>query len=132
MIPIYTSLIAGVLTLLQVPLTVFVGYYRQKSGIFFSHGDNQTLLLRMRAHGNYIETVPICLIAIGLAEMSGAPGWLLLAGGALLIVGRLFHFVGVVRTGQGMGRAIGMIATLSVMVVFGVYGVGVFLAAGVN
>jgi hypothetical protein len=59
-IPI-TALFIGVFVLLQIPLTVMVGYRRARTGIQFFDGGDQTLLRRMRAHGNYTETVPIVL-----------------------------------------------------------------------
>jgi len=53
-----TLLFIGVFALIQVPLTVFVGYRRAKTGVQFFDGGDPILLRRMRAHGNYIETVP--------------------------------------------------------------------------
>ena len=80
-IPI-TVLFVGLFALIQVPLTVMVGYRRVQTGIQFFDGGDQTLLRRMRAHGNYTETVPIVLLAMAAAEITGIPSWALWAGGA--------------------------------------------------
>ena len=70
-IPI-TTVITGLLAIAQVPLTVLVSYLRGRTGIQFLDGGNQTLLRRIRAHGNFVETVPITLLAMAGAELSGA------------------------------------------------------------
>lgn len=116
-----TALFIGIFVLLQIPLTVMVGYRRARTGIqFFDEGD-QTLLRRMRAHGNYTETVPIVLIAMAASELTGAPAWLLWAGGASLLAGRLMHAAILILKGWGLPRAIGMILTFLPMLGFGIW-----------
>ncbi len=123
-----TALFAGVLIFIQIALTAMVGVYRGKVGINFMHGDNDVLLRRMRAHGNFTETVPIVLIAMALAELSGAPSWLMLAGGVGLVLGRLTHAVNFMGSGEGVGagRAVGMALTIISMAAFGIYGLMIF------
>lgn len=112
---------AGLMILLQVFMTAFVGLYRVKSGIEFLDGGDVTMTRRMRAHGNFIETVPIALLVMALAELSGAPAALLWSGGAVLLVGRLLHAFTIVRYGTAPGRAIGMAMTTLPMAVLGGY-----------
>jgi uncharacterized protein len=119
-IPISTLFI-GIFVLLQIPLTVMVGYRRARTGIQFFDGGDQTLLRRMRAHGNYTETVPIALLAMAAAEFTGAPAWLLWAGGASLLVGRTMHAAILILKGWGLPRAIGMILTFLPMLGFGTW-----------
>jgi uncharacterized membrane protein YecN with MAPEG domain len=119
-IPISTVFI-GIFVMLQIPLTVMVGYRRARTGIQFFDGGDQTLLRRMRAHGNYTETVPIVLLAMSAAELAGAPTWLLWAGGASLLVGRVMHAAILIVKGWGLPRAIGMILTFLPMLGFGVW-----------
>ena len=119
-IPISTVFI-GILVLLQIPLTIMVGYRRVRTGIQFFDGGDQTLLRRMRAHGNYTETVPIVLLAMAAAEFTGAPAWLLWAGGSSLLVGRVMHAAILVLKGWGLPRAIGMILTFVPMLGFGIW-----------
>lgn len=126
-----TALFAGVLIVIQVILTTLVGIYRGKVGVNFLHGDDEVLLRRMRAHGNFTETVPIVLIAMALAELAGAPAWLVLAGGTSLVLGRLVHAFNFMGSGGGVGagRAIGMALTVIAMAVFAIYGLIVFAGA---
>lgn len=118
-----TVLFIGLFALIQVPMTVMVGYRRVQTGIQFCDGGDQTLLRRMRAHGNYTETVPIVLLAMAAAEVSGIPLWALWAGGVSLLVGRLMHAVILVSKGWGNPRAIGMLLTFAPMLVFGAWSV---------
>jgi uncharacterized protein len=114
-----TSFFVGLFALLQIPLTVMVGFRRVQTGIQFLDGGDQTLMRRMRAHGNFTETVPITLAAMAAAELAGAPHWLLWIGGLLLLVGRSLHLFTLVRSGWGLGRAAGMILTFIPMAGFG-------------
>ncbi|MBK7974328.1 MAG: MAPEG family protein [Deltaproteobacteria bacterium] len=119
-IPIATLFI-GIFVLLQIPLTILVGYRRARTGIQFFDGGDPVLLRRMRAHGNYTETVPIALLAMAAAELSGAPAWLLWAGGSSLLVGRVMHAAILIVKGWGLPRAIGMILTFLPMLGFGLW-----------
>ena len=114
-----TIVFVALLALMQVPLAAAVGIRRAQSGIAFLHGDDQKLLKRMRAHGNFIETVPITLLAMAAAELSGAPAWLLWAGGGTLVAGRIGSSVGL-TSGDGNGplRGVGAALTTIAMVVF--------------
>jgi uncharacterized protein len=120
LIPV-TLAFVGLFAILQVPLTVMVGYRRAKTNIQFFDGGDQILLRRMRAHGNFTETVPIVLLAMAGAELSGAPQWALWAGGLSLLVGRCMHAAILIARGWGLPRAIGMILTFLPMLGFGVW-----------
>ncbi|MFM2118670.1 MAG: hypothetical protein RL722_138 [Pseudomonadota bacterium] len=114
-----TTLFVGLFALLQVPLTVMVGYRRAQTEIAFLDGGDVTLLRRMRAHGNFTETVPIVLLAMAFAEGSGlAPAWLW-AGACCLLAGRLLHAYWTVRHAWGGPRALGMVMTFLPMLGFG-------------
>lgn len=116
-----TLFFVGLFAMIQIPVTVMVGYRRVQTGIQFFDGGDPTLLRRMRAHGNFTETVPITLLAMAAAELAGAPSWALWGGGALLLVGRFLHLLTLVRSGWGNGRAVGMVLTLLAMGGFGLY-----------
>jgi len=125
-----TVFFVGLFALIQVPLTVMVGYRRVQTGIQFFDGGDQTLLRRMRAHGNFTETVPIVLLAMVAAEITGIPHWALWAGGSCLLIGRVMHAATLIAVGWGNPRALGMILTFLPMVGFGAWAVyrGVFSA----
>lgn len=114
-----TAFFIGVFALIQIPLTVMVGFRRAQTGIQFFDGGDQTLLRRMRAHANYTETVPIVLLAMAAAELGALPHWALWAGGCSLLVGRIMHAAILVTRGWGLPRAIGMILTFLPMAGFG-------------
>ena len=104
-----TTIFIGLLAIAQVPMTVMVGYRRLKTDIHFQDGGDVTLLRRMRAHGNFTETVPIVLIAMAASELSGLASWMLWLGGASLVAGRLVHAITLVTVGWAPTRALGMI-----------------------
>jgi uncharacterized membrane protein YecN with MAPEG domain len=116
-----TVLFIGLFALIQIPLTVMVGYRRLKTGIQFFDGGDQTLLRRMRAHGNFTETVPIVLLAMAAAEVTGLPHWALWAGGLSLLLGRVMHAAILITKGWGNPRAFGMVLTFLPMAGFGVW-----------
>lgn len=89
-----TALYAIPLTLTLVVLGVRVSILRGKTGISILHGDNMRLAERMRAHGNFAESVPLSLILMGVAEMLGASDFALHSIGVLLVVSRLLHVYG--------------------------------------
>lgn len=97
---------------LQVALTALVIARRAQSGISFLDGGDTELTRRMRAHGNFTETVPLALLLMALLELAGASRGLLLGLASLLIAGRLLHAVGVITQGDSWARRLGMVATL--------------------
>jgi uncharacterized membrane protein YecN with MAPEG domain len=122
-------LFVGIFALMQIPITVMVGYRRLQTGIQFFDGGDRTLTRRMRAHGNFTETVPITLLAMAAAELAGTPPWLLWCGGAILLLGRLVHLATLLRSGWGTGRASGMILTFLPMGIFGLCAIAFTLRA---
>jgi len=118
-----TSFFIGFFAAMQVLLTGMVGYRRFQIRVPFFDGGDPTLMRRMRAHGNFTETVPMSLLAMAAAELTGAPHWLLWSGGIVLVAGRLMHFATLMRSEWGIGRAIGIILTLISMGGFGLLAV---------
>lgn len=114
---------AGLFALLQIPITVAVGLRRLRTDIHFLDGGDARLTRLMRAHGNFTETVPISLLAMAAAELRGAPTWLVVTGGCLLLLGRALHYTTILRSGFGHGRAVGMVFTFVSMASFGGFAV---------
>lgn len=118
-IPITTA-ITGLLAVAQVPLTILVSYLRGKTGIQFLDGGNERLLRRMRAHANFIETVPITLLAMAGAELSGQTPAALWRGGICLVLGRAIHVAAALHVkGWGLPRIVAMVLTFYAMAGFG-------------
>jgi uncharacterized protein len=83
----YAAALAGLFLLLTARVIV----YRRAERINLGDGSDPVMLRRIRAQGNFVETVPLALILLAIAELQGeAPGWLHLTGG-LLLAGRLAH-----------------------------------------
>jgi len=116
-IPIYIA----VLGILFIPITMRAGLYRAKSNISIGTGDDPELLRRVRGQGNFVETVPIALLLLIVMELMGATNvWLHTLGGTL-VVGRIAHYLGLTELGPSGLRAIGMIATLLVILISAVW-----------
>ena len=105
---------ASVLGLVFVGLSAMTILRRRKLSISLGAGDSEQLLRLVRAHANFAEYVPIALLLIGGAAILGAPLWLINAGGAILVAGRLMHAIAILRA-DGRLRVVGMTATLSVI-----------------
>jgi uncharacterized membrane protein YecN with MAPEG domain len=56
-------------------------------------GTDEQLRRRIGAQGNFVEYVPLALIALGLIEAHAAPSWMVLAMGSILALGRLLHAI---------------------------------------
>ncbi len=86
----------------------------------------EVLLRRIRAHGNFTETVPMALILIAVLELRGLqPTWLW-ALETCLILGRLLHAVDLLAHGAIWSRLAGMVLMLTVLRVGGLLCVGMF------
>jgi uncharacterized membrane protein YecN with MAPEG domain len=115
-----TPLFVAGLVIFQVAITNFVGYRRLQTGIRFLDGGEETLTRRIRAHGNFTETVPIALIAMASAELLGTAPWILWTGGSLLAIGRAWHYFYIVSKGWGLGRSLSMVMTFVAMLIFAI------------
>jgi uncharacterized protein len=113
-----TPLFVALFLVIQAVITNVVGYRRLKTDIHFLDGGDVTLTRRMRAHGNFTETVPMALLGMLTAELTGASATLLWVGGILLLVGRSWHYWVIVTQGWGNGRALSMGMTFAAMLVF--------------
>ncbi|MGB3179713.1 MAG: MAPEG family protein [Albidovulum sp.] len=86
-----TGLYTGLLGLVMIVLQMLVVIARARHDTLFGDGGKMEVMLPMRRHGNFIETVPIALIAMALAETQGLGAPWLHGAGALLLVSRLIH-----------------------------------------
>jgi len=103
------ALYASALALLYLFLSLGVIGARRRTKIVLGHGADEFLMRRIRAHGNFSEYVPLCLLLIALAEMQHAPIWLIHILGITLFSGRLIHAYGITRDKTaGPGRVLGM------------------------
>ncbi|MEP3245713.1 MAG: MAPEG family protein [Sneathiella sp.] len=117
-----TALYASIMGLIFIGLTTYVGLLRGKTGISILHGDNMQLAERIRRQGNFTEMVPLALIMMGLAEMSGASAlWLHLMGG-ILVIARLVHPFGIHADNPGaVLRVVGAAGSLLTILIAVIY-----------
>ena len=105
----FTALAAVVL----VALSLAVSLRRIKARVPLGDGGDPDLRLRIRAQGNFVEQVPIALIALGLVE-AASPTWVALTLGGMLAAGRLLNALGMFRDAIPL-RAAGMVLTYSML-----------------
>lgn len=111
-----TFLFAAIFGILHVIFTLRVGLYRFSSKISLGDGDDKELRNRIRAHGNFIENVPIALLLLLLNELNGLSQDTLIILGSVFLVSRLLHYVMIVsRALPIILRPISMVGTLGVI-----------------
>ncbi len=116
---------AGILGFIYVGLTFLVIQIRRKDKVSLGDGGNEILNKRIRAHGNFMEYVPIALVLIFLAEWEGAPDLIVHILGLALIAGRLLHAAALleVKTAVPEARKVGMIVTVATIAIASLFAV---------
>ena len=98
---------AGLLGLLAVSLTVSVGRLRMQKKIYLGDGGDPEMLAAIRAHGNFMEYVPLCLALIYFAsDYYGY--WPVAITSLVLLISRVLHaggLLGFIPLGRTMGAA---------------------------
>ena len=108
-----TALYAGILALVYFAMTMKVVRSRYRFRVSLGEGQNTEFQRIVRGHGNFSEYVPITLVLMALAEMSGASLWMLHAIGGSLLAGRLLHgWCFMVAGGNLKVRRAGMMLTM--------------------
>jgi uncharacterized protein len=89
-----TLLYGGLCALLVTLLGTNVSLNRLFRKIWAGHELPKPMLMKVRAHGNAAEWIPLGIVLLFLLEASGVPTfWLHVLGGAFL-TGRVLHAVG--------------------------------------
>lgn len=113
-----SAIYIAVLAIAQIALTANVVRMRltQKVSLGTEKGDAE-LLRAVRAHGNFIEIVPMGLLLLLAGELQGAPGWCVHSLGMLLLAGRGLHAYAILKCphSAGMPRTIGMLLNLAAL-----------------
>ena len=108
-LPISLTIAAGA-ALLNLWLSVRVGRVRTKEKLFIGDGGNDLLTRRMRAHSNFVENTAFVLILLVLVELGLGSSMWLWGVGALYLIGRILHAMGM--DGMMWGRMVGTIITM--------------------
>jgi uncharacterized membrane protein YecN with MAPEG domain len=123
-----TALYAGLLALLLVVLALRVVRLRWKFGVGLGDGGEKAMTRAIRIHGNATEHVPVALLLLLVAELNHAGPALLHACGAVLVVARVLHAMGLAKSaGASWPRAAGTVGTVGVIVVLAAVDVAAFL-----
>ncbi|WDE03543.1 MAPEG family protein [Thalassomonas viridans] len=125
-----TGFYAGLLTLLLLVFSVNVIRMRLKFKVGLGQGseDQRPLSKAVRIHGNFVEYMPLSLFLMAVYEAGGGNAGLLHVLGAVLVLGRIFHAMGLNKSiGTTRERQIGMLSTFIVMLVLAVENIRLFL-----
>ena len=123
-----TGLYAGLGAVILLALAVRVILLRWSTKTGIGDGGDRRLARVIRIHGNAIEYVPIALILMLVAELSGAAPALLHGCGIALVAARISHALGLAGTaGVSVGRSLGVTATFAVILVLAWVDLSAFL-----
>jgi uncharacterized protein len=98
---------AGLLGLLAVSLTVSVGRLRMQKKIYLGDGGDPAMLAAIRAHGNFMEYVPLCLLLIYIVS-DFYSFWYVAVLSLVLLLSRVLHaggLLGFIPLGRTLGAA---------------------------
>jgi uncharacterized protein len=117
-IPVIVTFYAGLNGLIALALAFLVVRQRGKTKTSLGTGGHPPLEQAIRAHGNFIEYVPITLLLLLLLELCGTRAIVLYALGAALTVGRVLHAWGLHSTpGESAGRLAGNFLTWATLLI---------------
>lgn len=105
-----------------------IGRLRYRHKISVGTGGNELLERRMRAQLNFVENVPLILILIGLVEVAGKGGVWLAPVGAVVMLGRVLHGLGMDGGSLAWGRTVGTLTAF--LAQLGLAVVAVLIALG--
>lgn len=115
-LPIYTSLCAAALVLLQLTLMILVGNKRRIYTLSLGDGGYADLLMSIRRHGNLAENAALFVVTLGLVELLIGSTTAVMVLATAFVVVRIAHAVGIsMGDGLNAGRAIGAFGTLLTM-----------------
>ena len=84
--------------------------------------------MRVRAHANAIENMPLALLLLGGMELNGYPAALIHGFGATLFVSRAAHAWGLSHSsGTSRGRFLGSLFTWLLMLAMALFAIGGFV-----
>jgi uncharacterized membrane protein YecN with MAPEG domain len=125
--PKITLLFASLHALLLLALIAPISRHRHRHRIGLGSGGDPVLARKIRVHANFIEFVPIALLLLALLELAGLQVAWLWTFGAVLLLARVMHAIGLSRHGgYSFGRFWGTVLTM--LVLLGMAGAGLWLS----
>jgi len=123
------GLYAGLLGLIYLTLSFRVVSLRRKHGIGLGDGGNADLQQVIRAHANFSEYVPICLILLSLLASIPVNLLALHVAGGVLVISRALHALGLTQeSGRSFGRYWGTVLTWSLLLILSIANIILFIA----
>jgi len=107
-----TLSLAAAAAIINLWLSVRCGQVRGKAGISIGTGGNELLERRMRAQLNFVENTPWVLLLIAGIELAGKGGQWLAIVGAVYMLGRVGHGIGMDGASFAKSRMIGTLITM--------------------
>jgi len=115
-----TLSLAAAAAIINLWLGIRIGQLRHQHGVSIGDGGNEQLQRRMRAQLNFAEHVPVVLVLLGLIEATGKGGQWLAPVGAVYMLGRVAHALGMdggsLEKGRMVGTLLNMLITLGLAV----------------
>jgi uncharacterized membrane protein YecN with MAPEG domain len=116
------ALYAGILGLMLIFLTLSVANGRRSARVALGDGGNEVLRRRIRAHGNFVEYVPITLLLLALSEHLGLGSLFIHLLGIAFIAARAAHAYGISQEKENFAfRMFGTSVTLTVLAILSLY-----------
>lgn len=123
-----TLSLAAAAALITIWHMIRIGRVRMAEKVMHGDGGNAPLMRRMRAQANFVENTPFVLILVGVIEASGRGGIWLAVVGALFMLGRVLHALGMDSAEANAMRGIGTLLAMLTLLGLGV--VAVLIALG--
>lgn len=115
-------LYSGLFGLIYIYLSAEVTKLRLKYQVYLGHGGHLDLLKAIRIQGNFAEYVPFTMFLLFLSELIGGRSWMIHLMGAILVIARILHVIGLRNTeGPSLYRFFGITLTWSVILVFSIF-----------
>lgn len=120
-----TAFVAAICALLLLATAIDTVRQRLRlKAAFGDHGDAK-LISASRSHGNLAEYAPITIILLGLLETGRANHMALMVIGAIFLIGRVAHVIGLYTPSEPgkapLGRQVGVAATFGTLLILGLW-----------
>ena len=113
-----TPIFAALLGLIFFFLSLRTSLVRRRARVSLGDGGDKGLQMAIRAHGNFIEYVPISLLLLAFLEMRTVSVYVVGVLGVMLVAGRCFHAIGISRANTSFRlRQVGAVLTLLVLLI---------------
>ncbi|MBV1917976.1 MAG: MAPEG family protein [Sphingomonadaceae bacterium] len=118
-----TLSLAAAAALITIWHMLRIGRLRASEKIVHGDGGNEALIRKMRAQSNFLENTPFVLILVAAIEMTEKGGTWLAIVGAVFMLGRVMHAIGMDGSGANFSRAVGTLIAMLTLVGLGVIAV---------